>query len=97
MARHQITFKCPFCNQADITADFFPSIGRERKSTWGGSKPTIIMSGEELLLTIEKCPSCGKSGKDILKAYGKGREIPHTERLKRLQEAGLPTKIENYK
>lgn len=42
------------------------------------------------------CPKCGKKAKEIEKALKKGKtkDVSHEDRLKRLKEAGLPTRIE---
>jgi len=95
MIKQRISLKCPFCNKGEIEADYIPPSVRFKKGTWGGSKPGVIRSEETLFLRIDKCPSCGKSDKEILKARERGKQVSHEERLKRLQASGLPTKIVN--
>lgn len=97
MAKQTLTFTCPFCKNATITADFFPPVVKRSKGPWGGHKPDLSWSAESLIITTPKCPSCGKSDKELAKAYAKGttKKVSHEERLRRLKEAGLPTLITN--
>lgn len=97
MAKRRINFKCPFCRKGDIVADYFSSEVRLNKGTWGGSKPGIIRSAENLYVLSEKCPVCGKSSKEIKSAYENGVEKSHQERLERIQATGMPTKIVSYR
>lgn len=93
MVKVTLTFKCPFCKISEIRADYYPSTVRYKKGTYGGGKPGVYKSGDNLIIRMDKCPKCGKSEKEIKKAYEKGKELSHAERLRRLQASGLPTKI----
>jgi len=99
MAKEVRVLKCPFCKRGEIETVYFPSVLHKRKGTWGGYKPTFKRSADDMIVTSAKCPNCGKSGKEIQKSLKKEsiREVSHDERLKRLQEAGLPTKIVSKK
>lgn len=51
-------------------------------------------SHPEKIIVYERCPNCGKSKKEIKELLESGGITKsHEERLKRLREAGLPTKI----
>ncbi len=90
----EIMIKCPFCKTGDITIDYIPSSVRLTKGPWGGSKPGIIRSSEKSSIREEKCPNCGKTKKEIqVKLDGKV-EASHEERLKRIRDSGLPSRIE---
>ena len=84
---------CPFCEKP-IRAFYKPSILREmKKSSWGGSKSSFKRDEERLILP-EKCPNCGKSGKEIEKILKEGKQLSHDEIIKRMKEAGLdPSKL----
>jgi len=94
MGKQTIILKCPFCNKGEIEADYFPSVLRSRKGSYGGSKPKFERSADSIIITSEKCPVCGKPTKEIKKRIEKGKSYSHEERLKRMREAGLPTRIE---
>lgn len=94
MASQRIKFKCPFCKKADIEADYLPPSVRFKKGSWGGSKPGAITSEGSFTILVNKCPNCGKTDKEIKKAYERGIEMSREERIKKIKESGLPTQIE---
>jgi len=86
---------CPFCKQLTIKVLHQPFVARKglTKSRFGTGGPVYNKEKTEVL---SGCSACGKSVKDVDEELNRGgKEIPHAERLKRLQEAGLPTKIES--
>lgn len=97
MTKQIITFKCPFCKDAEITAVYFPPVPQRRKGPWGGHKPDLSWSAESLIIQIKRCPTCGKAANEIKKAYLKGdaKKMSHKDRIRRLREAGLSTVIES--
>ncbi len=90
----EIKIKCPFCKVGELTISYVPGSVRFKKGSWGGSRPGVIRSQEHSSIQEEKCPNCGKSKKEIqMKLDGEG-EVSHEERLKRLRDSGLPTRVE---
>jgi hypothetical protein len=89
------TEKCPFCKRADIHYIYNPSSVRFKKGTYGGSKKGIIRTQESIKVIDDKCPNCGKTASEIEKNLKGEIEVPHEERIKRLQGAGLPTVFED--
>jgi len=86
---------CPFCRKLTITILHIPFVANTFTSKCrAGGKNTIYQ--KERFDVMSGCDSCGKSRKEVEEALNRGsiREIPHEERLKRLKEAGLPTRIE---
>ena len=48
---------------------------------------------EKYEILSSKCPNCGKSKKEIEKALKQGKQPSREEVLKRMKEAGLPTRF----
>lgn len=92
MGKQTIILKCPFCGEGDIEVTHFPSVLSRRTGPYGGYKPKFERSAEQLTVNSEKCPKCGKSGKDIQRALktGKLKKMTHEERLEMLKKRGLP-------
>lgn len=88
--------KCPFCNIGEIIVIHVPVFLKFKKGTYGGGKSGVSRTAEQNIVKEEKCPNCGKSKKDIEKALETGvtKEASHEERLKRLRDAGLPSRVE---
>jgi hypothetical protein len=84
---------CPFCRQLTIKILHQPFVARKgiTKSRFGAGGPVYTKEKDEVL---SGCENCGKTQEEVEKELnGEGRPLPHEERLKRLREAGLPTKI----
>jgi hypothetical protein len=45
------------------------------------------------MILLDKCPSCGKTKKEIEKALKEGKQLSNEEIIKRMKEAGLPLRI----
>lgn len=89
------TAKCPFCNEADIHYIHSPIFLKFKKGSYGGSKQGITRTQEKIMVTDEECPNCHKSRSQLEKRLKDNKkEIPHEERIKRMRDAGLPTRIE---
>lgn len=88
--------QCPFCHKETVRIIRRPCIVNITKSTCraGGHNKRISREKNDVL---SGCSECGKSQKEVEKALDKGTTKPlsHEERLKRLQEAGIPLRIEN--
>jgi len=89
------TRPCPFCGkgQVDVTyVDGYVSwrvsgaAGRVKRSRWYHPPQCRVHS---------KCPECGQSAEAIRQVFDGGvtNSKPHEERLRRLREAGLPTRV----
>ncbi len=90
---------CPYCKNAKIAVTFIPGYRTWSKSSIAsGSKLTPFYHDEKYKVEM-KCPSCGKSAKEIKEAMENGGKPPktHEERIKRLQECGLPLKFGSKK
>lgn len=89
--------KCPFCDKGDIEAVYQPSRVEKRMSRGSGfNRMTLVRIDEKYIVTMD-CPKCGKKGSHIErvlnKGEGKSKPPSNKEILKRLKEAGLPTKV----
>jgi len=92
MAEERLT-NCPFCKQLTIKVLHQPFVARKglTKSRFGAGGPVYTKEETEVL---SGCLECGKSKDDVEKDLNsEGSTKSHEERLKRLQDAGLPTKI----
>ena len=94
MAEERVV-NCPFCKQLTIKILHQPFVARKgiTKSRFGAGGPVYTKERNEVL---SGCEACGKSKievEKVLNSEGIGKS--HEERLKRLIEAGLPTKIES--
>ena len=89
---------CPFCKKGKVKVYFKEGyIQAKASSISAGKKYSKYQVDEKIEEVGGDCPECGKSGKEIKKAFETGitKELSHDERLKRLQASGLPTKIIN--
>jgi len=87
--------QCPFCGKLTITILHIPFVSKTISSkTRAGGRETRIQ--KERYDVLSGCSECRKSQKEVEKALntGKTKEIPHEERLRRIKEAGLPTRLE---
>ncbi len=89
--------KCPFCDRGDIEAVYQPSRVEKRMSRGSGFNGMTPIHIDERYTISMDCPKCGKKGSEIERALNRGegkRKAPSNEEiLKRLKEAGLPTKV----
>ena len=97
LARHgEIQMTCPFCGKGKVNVyhkEGFIQAKTSRISA--GGKQTFYKKPDEYHVQND-CPECGKSKKEIERAFETGitRKKSHQEKLNRLKEAGLPTRIE---
>ncbi|MFH1978548.1 MAG: hypothetical protein ABIJ92_04440 [Candidatus Aenigmatarchaeota archaeon] len=90
------SIRCPFCKKADIditkTLDWY-SEGRAHAA---GRSKLIPKYHPEKLDVHTKCPECKASKTEIKDSIERGTgKMTHEERIKRLRESGLPTRIES--
>lgn len=88
--------KCPFCNKGEIVVMTIPEHYDMTTSRISSGSKKIPRFHEERIDVHEKCPNCGKTKKEIEKALqtGETKQLTHEERLKKIRDSGLPTKIE---
>ncbi len=96
-AKEPRVLKCPFCDKGDIEAVYQPSRVEKRMSRGSGfNRMTPTHVDERYTVTMD-CLKCGKKASDIERVLNKGGEKPkvpsNKQILKRLKDAGLPTKV----
>ncbi|MCD6496602.1 MAG: hypothetical protein J7K54_04995 [Candidatus Aenigmarchaeota archaeon] len=87
---------CPFCKKGKINVTYVhPYVSWNVSRIAAGAKRTRFYHDEKYKVH-NKCPVCGRSRQEIREALESGttKSVSHEERLKRLREAGLPTRIE---
>ncbi len=93
-----VILKCPHCDTGKIDVRYTPPLKRSRRESYGRShsKDVIIWDSEKYEV-LEDCPECGKKASEIERVLNKGEEKrkppSNKEILRRLKEAGLPTKV----
>jgi uncharacterized protein (DUF2225 family) len=81
--------ECPFC-KARIKALYKPSMIQFHVSRISAKTARVpFRTQEKYQILVDKCPSCGRTRKQIEKALSEGKELSNKEVLKRLREAGL--------
>src|SRR5437667_377120 len=87
----------PFCDKSEIDVIYTPARVERKISRGRGINKTTPTWIEERYEVIKDCPSCSKTASQIEKALSKGTEESKSpsrqEILKRLRDAGLPTKV----
>ncbi len=87
---------CPFCKKGRVKVYFREGYTHAKASSISAGKKYTKQKVDDKIEEVgSDCPVCGKSAKEIKKAFETGitKEISHEERLKRLMKSGLPTKI----
>lgn len=88
------TMECPFCKQKTIKIMHKEqTFSTRRTRIRAGRSTTYIKNPEKNEILSEKCSNCGKSKKEIEKAFKEGRQLSKEEIIKRMKEAGLPLKV----
>ncbi|AJZ76190.1 hypothetical protein SU86_007235 [Candidatus Nitrosotenuis cloacae] len=89
--------KCPFCDKGQIEASYTPARVETQIARGSGMNKTTRVWVDERYQVIKDCPNCGKTASQIEKSLSKGTEESkppsRQEILKRLKDAGLPTKV----
>jgi protein-arginine kinase activator protein McsA len=94
MKPQKIKILCPNCGKESVEAWMYPSyLAHHTSRISAGAKTTFHREGEKYEIT-SGCFECGKSLKELLEIEKSGK-LTHEERLKRLREAGMPTRIEH--
>lgn len=86
---------CPFCGKSKISIIIIPGFYSYKTSFAIHQKRRIPVYHPEKIDIHSRCPHCNKTVKEIKEAIQSGSaKISHEERLRRIKEAGLPTKLE---
>lgn len=95
MVSGRAVIKCPFCKKMRIKVFHEPSHLEPKVTRISAGSKTTYHRMPESYDVLRGCSACGKSRKEVQKAFDTGvtKELSHEERLKRLRGAGLPTKI----
>ncbi|MBU1167536.1 hypothetical protein KKC60_03980 [Patescibacteria group bacterium] len=89
----ETVIQCPFCGKETITILRIPFVSKTVTSKCrAGGRVKKIQKGRDDVLS--GCSECGKTKKEVIARLDNKEEISHEDRLKRLLESGLPTKIE---
>ena len=91
------TVNCPFCQRGQINVLYTSEHMSVHTAHAAGKSSRIPNYHGERYEVYSICPECRKSKTEIKEVLEEGGMKPksHSERLKRLHDAGLPTKIEN--
>jgi endogenous inhibitor of DNA gyrase (YacG/DUF329 family) len=87
--------ECPFCGKLGVRAFHKPSHLEPKVTHISAGTRTTYYRVPESYDVLSGCPSCGKSKEEIERAFETGitRQVTHGERLQRLKDSGLPTRI----
>jgi hypothetical protein len=91
----KLAMACPFCKAETIQTMQFPAMKVSKICRGGGVNKMASYNRGARIEIVSGCSACGKTLKEVREAFESGytRNVSHAERLKRLQEAGLPTTI----
>ena len=85
---------CPNCGKEGVEALHYPSYMEHSTSRIAAKSITKYFKKDERYELVSGCSECGKSLKELQSIEaGTHTGLSHEERLKRLRESGLPTKI----
>jgi len=86
--------ECPFCHKAQVRLFHKEGYIQGRTSRISAGAKITYYKVPDSYKVLENCPNCGKTASEIQKALDE--DIPkrsHRERIERLKQAGLPTRI----
>ena len=89
--------ECPFCKKAKVRMFHKEGYYQAKVSRISAGAKTTYHWVPDTYEVLEDCPNCGKSKKEIQKALEgeiSTKKLSHEERIKRIKESGLPTRIE---
>jgi sarcosine oxidase delta subunit len=93
----EMEIECPFCSKGKIIMYHKEGYLQAKTSRISaGAKVTMRRVGDKYIVKTN-CPNCGKTKEEIERAFdtGETKQVSHEERLKRLRESGLPTRVES--
>lgn len=91
------TVECPFCHKMGVAAFHKPSFAQGKVSRISAGAKTTFTRVDEKYFVQGDCPNCGAKNKDIQAWYDgqyEGKKLSHEERIKRMKESGMPTRVE---
>lgn len=90
--------ECPFCKKIGVTAFHKPSFLQGKTSRISAGAKTSFHRVRERYFIQGDCPNCGAKNKDLQAwfdgTYQDDKQLSHEERIRRMKEAGFPTRIE---
>lgn len=84
---------CPFCKKETVTVVHRPPTVINKRVKGSGTTKSSSFRTKDEIKVISGCSSCKASKEDVEKAFKQGKQPSHEEVIRRLKEAGLPTKI----
>ena len=86
--------ECPFCRDMGAKAFHKPSYLEHKTSRLSEANKTTYYWVPGSYDVVSGCPHCGKSAKETERVFETGvtKELIHEDGLRRLREAGLPTR-----
>lgn len=93
----EIELECPFCHRGKVKTFHKEGYLQAKTSRISAGAKTKYYKTPDTYEVLEDCPNCGKKKREIQKALDgeiSTKRISHEERLKKIEEAGLPTNIE---
>ena len=89
----EMVTNCPFCGKMSIRVLHIPFVAQTitSKCRAGGR---VTRYQRERFEVLSGCEACGKSREEVEKAFNEMKKLSHEERIKRIKESGLPTRIE---
>lgn len=87
--------ECPFCKKGKINVTIKSEYYSYHTSHISAKNQKIPVYHPERIEVNSSCPNCGKSKAEIKEAIKQGTlGLSHEDRVKRLRDAGIPTRIE---
>ena len=70
MFLQQEWLECPFCKKGIIKFLYKPGVYSARRTSCRAGKSTSMSkSSEEVIISTQKCPECGKTSEEIAKKW----------------------------
>ena len=79
-----VILECPFCGKQAINAMYIPSTLRTKTSRTSAKAITVYFRSKEKYEIQSGCSNCGKSQKEVEKAFKEGK--PDVEKEKKIFE-----------
>jgi len=85
-----VELECPFCGKQTIKALYYPPVLQAKSSRCSAGRKTKFYIKGERYEILSGCSACGKSLKDVRRAFKKGeRKVPQERVVEKLRELGL--------
>lgn len=88
-----IIIECPFCKAPIKVMHREETYTTQRTKAAGKTKTIPKLSPSKDVILSDKCSTCGHTKKEIEQALKRGKQPSREEILRRMKEAGLPTKF----